>query len=194
MKNSGTYIYRLVAGAIAMLLLTMPAAAQRTQLDYDRAVTCCWVADDTNYFATYCNPDQRGTCANGAEVCYTETFKLLGVPEGKLQCSVMGSRGEDDGAVKLFVAPAPITTSDGRTLEVSSEVASSLRTATKVMQLQSRGAGSEELMLVASDDVKVSVEDSEDGGRAITVRGEGTDDLVLRYDANGEMQKGDDAE
>jgi hypothetical protein len=186
MKNSGTYIYRLVAGAIAMLLLTTSASAQ-TQWDLNHAVECCWAIDNG-----FCSTPLA--CATGAQYCKSEEFLNVGFPKEKLECSAMFVRGDNDGAIRLFEAPAPITTSDGQTLEVSSEVASSLRTATKVMQLQSRGASSEELKAVASDDVKVSVEDSEDGGRAITVRGEGTDDIVLRYDANGEMQKGDDAE
>jgi len=180
---------KFLFSAVVVSVFT-PAEAVTTQDDFDKAVACCWMSssDVTSFCWT---PD---ACRRGQEYCGSQIFAAFDNTdtEGYLRCSAMTGRGADADAPRLFVPPAPMKTSDGETLQVSSAVANSLRAATRVLELQRRGTSSDEIESVAGDEVKISTEESEGGERTVTIHSEGTDDIVLRFDAEGSLLQEDE--
>lgn len=183
-----------------LVLLASNAAAQVTQSDFDNALSCCWTG------SPYAACTTQAACASGAAACEAPVFYYLEPAFNKrwhsglstnvasFSCGGMSARGEESDANRLFAPPGPLPTGDGETLKVSEPVASSLRTATQVMKLQSRGASKEEIVSAVGNDADISIDAAGNGMRVITIRGDGADDIVLRFDGEGKLQHGGEKE
>jgi hypothetical protein len=184
----------LLVSVGVLLTVSTGKAGPVTQSELDNAVSCCWTASPSYACTT------AASCAYGYPACEAAVFYYLDQAfnkryhsasakyVGSLTCNTMAGRGESDDAIRLFVPPAPVQTDDGETFEVSPAAANSLRAATQVMELQRRGASTEELESAAGDDIDVSIEEGDKGERVVTIHSEGNDDIVLHFDSDGEIK------
>lgn len=185
--NRQTILPAVALGAL-LLTLVQPASACGST-DYQcQAVYKCYTGHWTGWGAV-------GYCATGAAVCQAWRW---GTGESyAIQCNSMGARGdEDDVLAGIFKAGQQVSDSGGKLIEIDQATGEMLQVATGISALQRRGAaiGTDvnkaftEAGIPVIESVEVQVaDDAATGGTTFTLRGESSNEVVMRFDAEGKQ-------